>query len=291
MRISGSLLAFTAAFLFGISGVVAASAFAVVDPFRVAQVRSVLAAGVLMAVAAARRRTAVGGRAGGILVFGGFLAAVTIAYYFAIDRLGVGPGVTLQFLGPVLVLGWMRIAQKRVVPARAWAAAASALLGTALITRIWNFAELDLLGMLAGLAAAVTFAGYLLVGESLGRDLPGLTITAWGFAVSAVILWVVNPAGVPDVGTSAWAQLLWIGLGGTAAPFLLEVAAVRRDDPGKVGVIATTEPVVAAVTAWIFLGQTLQPLQLLGGLLTVAGVAVIQALTHSVAPDVPQSVA
>lgn len=51
--------------------------------------------------------------------------------------------MTIQFLGPNLVLFWMGFAQRRKVPATAWLAAGVALLGTALITRAWEYQSLD----------------------------------------------------------------------------------------------------------------------------------------------------
>lgn len=287
MRISPGLwLALVAAVLFGVSGVVAADAFDAVDPVRVAQYRSVMAAAVLMAVAARRGVLAIRGHAGTIVVFGGLLASVTITYYWAIDRLGVGPGVTIQFLGPILVLGWMRVVQRRRVPLPAWLAAVAAVLGTAGMNGGWQ-AGPDLLGVAAGLGAALSFAGYLLVGERLGSRLPGLTVTAWGFTVSALIWLVAVPPAVVDVSGRVWGQLIWVALAGTAVPFLLEVAALRRADPGRVGVVATAEPVVAAAVAWLALGQALSPIQLTGGAFVVAGVATVQWFAHAATPDVP----
>lgn len=280
-------MAIVAAVLFGVSGVVAADAFESVDPVVVAQYRSIGAAVILVGVAYARRQTRTAGMRFDLVLMGGLLAGVTITYYWAIDRLGVGPGVTLQFLGPSLVLVWMRVVQPRTVPAAAWMAAGAAVAGTALMTRAWDLDGLDPIGVLAGLGAAATFAGYLIVGERLGRRAPGLTIAAAGFAVSA-LLWVLAvPVSIPDVSGTVWAQLIWVAVGGTAAPFLLEIAALRHADPGRVGVIATAEPVVAAGVAWVALGQALIAAQVVGGILVVAAIAIIQQVTHAVAPDAP----
>ncbi len=287
---SGVALALVAAVFFGVSGVVAADAFRAVDPVQLAQIRSVGAAVVLGVVAYRRRAATTGGRLGTLVLFGAVLAAVTAAFYVAIDRLGVGPGVTIQFLGPVLVLVWMATVQRRRVPALAWLAAAAAVAGTALVNRAWDVAALDGVGVAAGLAAAVSFAAYLVLGERLGRDLSGLGVTAWGFAVSALIWVVAVPVEVPQVPPAVWAELVWVVLGGTVLPFLLEIAAVRRADPGRVGVAATSEPVVAALVAWAVLGQGLSAVQLVGVVLVAAGVAGIQLVTRSVAPDVPPDV-
>lgn len=286
VRVSGIWFALIAAFLFGVSGVVAADVFSEVDPTRVAQLRSLMAAVFLLAIATRRRALRVRGHITGLLLFGVLLAAVTITYYWAIDRLGVGPGVTLQFLGPALVLVWMRLVQRRPVPGPAWLAAGLAVVGTALMARVWEAGDLDAAGVAAGLAAAVTFAGYLIVGEQLGRELPGITVVGYGFGISAII-WLAASPPLDLPGGALWGKLIWIGIAGTALPFLAEIAALKRGDPGQVGVVATAEPVVAAITAWVAIGQRLSSAQVVGGLFTVLGVAVIQRVTHSVAPDVP----
>jgi drug/metabolite transporter (DMT)-like permease len=222
-----------------------------------------------------------------LVLLGVLLATVTITYYEAVDRLGVGPGVTIQFLGPALVLVWMRVVQHRVVPWAAWAAATVALIGTALMNEAWTLDSADPIGLAAGFGAAFSFAGYLIVGEYLGKRLPGLTVAAYGFAVAALIWVVVVPPVIPDVGVAVWSQLLWVAIGGTALPFVIEMAALRRADPATVGVAATAEPIVAAGAAWVVLGQSLTVLQMSGGLFVVAGIATIQLVTNSVAPDVP----
>lgn len=277
-RAVGLWMTLAAAVLFGVGAVVAADVFVLVEAARVAQYRSVIAALVLGAVAYRRRSTAHAGHLGRLALLGANLAAVTVSFYWSIERLGVGPGTTIQFTAPVLVLGWMRVVERRRVPGAAWVAAAAAVAGTALMTRAWE-ADLDLVGVGAGAAAAVTFASYLVLGERLGARLPSLTVIAYGFAFSALIWVVAVPPAVADLTPGAWWRLLFIGLAGTAAPFLLEVSALRRADPGSVGVVATAEPVVGAAMAWAVLDQVLAPVQVAGGLVTAAAVAAIHLFT------------
>ena len=104
----GLTLALVAAFLWGVSGAVAADSFADVSPARVAQVRASLAALTLIPYAWWRGVLRVPGDTGWLILLGINLTAVNVAFYWAIDRLGVGPGATIQFLGPILVLGWDR---------------------------------------------------------------------------------------------------------------------------------------------------------------------------------------
>jgi drug/metabolite transporter (DMT)-like permease len=283
----GLSYALTASVLFGVSGVVAADAFRSVDPLDMAMFRSLVTAVVLGSVAYRRRATSTGGRLLELAWLGLLLAAVTITYYWAIDRLGVGPGVTVQFLGPVLVLGWVAVVRRVPVEGASWLAALVAVIGTAIVNRVWDLGSADPLGILAGLGAAVSLAGYLLMGERLGRRLPGLTVAAYAFAFSA-LLWVgVRPPSFPDLSGQVWAQMWWVALGGTAAPFLLMMSALTRLDSGRVGVTATIEPVVASLTAWWLLGQTLSPIQLLGVALVVMGVASIHLRTRTMPAELP----
>src|SRR5690606_26376697 len=116
-----------AAALFGVSAGVAADVFEAVSPVRVAQFRSVLAALVLGTVAYRRRLLNPQGKLGWTAALGANLALVTVTFYWAIERLGVGPGTTIQFTGPVLVMVWMRLVEKRHVPVIAWLAGVAAV--------------------------------------------------------------------------------------------------------------------------------------------------------------------
>jgi inner membrane transporter RhtA len=109
----GVALALTAALLWGVSGAVAAGAFADVSPARVAQARAMLAAAILIPFAWWRGALGTQGMAAWFIPLGLNLAVVNVTFYWAIDRLGVGPGATIQFLGPILVLGWMAAVQRR----------------------------------------------------------------------------------------------------------------------------------------------------------------------------------
>ena len=203
---------------------------------------------------------------------------MNVTFYWALERLGVGPGATIQFLGPIMVLGWMVVVQKRQVSGLAWAAAVLAVLGVGLVSEAWQVGSADWLGIAAGLAAAVSFAAYLLIGEHLGSHLPATTVMAWGFFFASVFWAVAQPWwGFPtDLDGGVWLKLLWVGIAGTAIPFLLEIAALQRAASGIIGVVATAEPVIGAAAAWIMLSQKLSALQIVGGLMVVVAVASIQ---------------
>lgn len=275
---TGVLLALLAAFLWGVSGAVAADAFAEVSPARVAEARALLATAVLVPYAWARGQIDPRGRLGLLAVLGLNLAAVNVTFYWALERLGVGPGATIQFLGPILVLAWMAVVQRRRVNPAAWAAAVLAVVGVGFVTEAWNLEGGDWAGVVAGLASAVLFASYLLLGEHLGRALPAATVMAWGFIFASLFWLIVQPLWTfpTDLSTTVWLELVWVGLAGTAIPFIAEVGALQRVAAGVVGVIATTEPVIGAAAAWVLLEQRLSAIQVIGAAMVVTAVASVQ---------------
>ena len=99
----------------------------------------------------------------------------------------------------------------------------------------------------------------------------------WGFVFASIFWLLVLPVwSFPaDVSGTVWLKLVWVGIGGTALPFLAQFAALRRVAAGIVGVVATAEPVIAAAAAWIILDQSLTPLQIIGGLIVVLAVAAV----------------
>ncbi len=274
----GIALALTAAFLWGVSGAVAADVFDVVPPARVARGRALLASAVVVPYVVWRGAIEPQGQLGWLALLGVNLAVVNVTFYWAVDLLGVGPGATIQFLAPILVLGWMVTMQQRQVSSGAWAAAVLAVAGVGLITRAWQLSGSDWIGVGAGLASAVTFASYLLIGEHVGRTVPAATVVAWGFVFASAFWFVAQPlwAFPTDLSVSVWWKLIWIGIAGTAIPFLVEFAALQRAASGVVGVVATVEPVIGAAAAWILIDQRLDSVQIVGGLMVVAAVASIQ---------------
>jgi drug/metabolite transporter (DMT)-like permease len=276
----GVLLTLLVATLWGISGAVAGGVFDVISPARVTQSRALIAVVVLVPYAAHRGVLRLDGGFWKFALLGLNLAIVNVTFFWALEALGVGPGATIQFLAPILVLGWMMVVHKVHVRSLVWVAAVFAVVGVGLVTQAWMLEESDVLGVLSGLVSAVAFASYLLYGEYLGKTYKPAQIAAWGFVFAAVIWLVVLPIWTfpTDIGAAAWRDLLIIGVLGTAVPFIIQFGALRLTSSGVVGVVATAEPAIAAIAAAIMLGQALEPIQWIGVVVVVVAIATVQRL-------------
>ena len=221
----------------------------------------------------------------GVVAFGACLVAVNFAYYVAIARVPVGVAIALQYTAPVLILVATALVSRRSPHAIVWLAGGMTLAGAILVSGALGgdpaAGPMDGIGLLAGIAASVTYAGYLLTAELSGRrGAHPVTTLFIGFVVAAVIWAIVLPLWDWPFELLADPQIAWrvlaVGLVGTLLPFALTVAALRWISSALAGIATTTEPVLAAALAWAFLGQALSVPQLIGGGLVVAGVLAAQ---------------
>jgi drug/metabolite transporter (DMT)-like permease len=219
----------------------------------------------------------------------GGLALVQWSYFFAIHRVAIGIALVIQFVGPILVALWARFVYRERVRARIWIALALAVAGLVLMVELWQTHRPNAAGLTAAAFAAVTYAAYILLAERGVRRRDPISLSAWGFFFATVFWsllapWWSFPGGrvandVSLLGNLAsdhlpvWGLMLWMVVLGTIVPFALVVAALQRISATRAGITAMLEPVLAIVIAWAWLGESLNPVQVSGAGVTLAGVA------------------
>ncbi len=221
------------------------------------------------------------------------VAALQWTYFVAIDRLPVGLALLLEYQAPLIVVLWARFVQHEVVRRRVWFGLGMALLGLAMATGILGGeVAFDPLGLLAGLAAAVCFATYFLVGEHGVAEIAPLRVMLWSFTVATVAMNVVAPVWQFPAGLLAGdASLLgrlsefvvplallvgWVIVLGTLVPFGVEILALRHLPAATVTMVAMLEPVGVAALGWIWFGEELGPVAGIGCALVLAGIVAAQ---------------
>src|SRR4051794_38860546 len=232
---------------------VAALAFPVIGPAGVVAIRQWVAGIVLLAIGRPRLRSITARQWRPIIGLAAVLAVMNLSLYTAIDRIGLGLAVTLEFLGPLAVA---LLGSRHVLDLVCALAAAPAVV---LLAR--PQATTDYLGVGLGLLAAVCWACYILLNRVVGRELPGATGSATAAGVSAL---VYLPIGVvlllhrpPTLAAAAYA--LVAGVLSSAVPYLVDVLTLRRVPAQFFGVFMSVNPVLAALVGLIVLGQHLGP--------------------------------
>jgi drug/metabolite transporter (DMT)-like permease len=216
------------------------------------------------------------------------VAIVQFSYFLAIERLPISVALVIQFTGPSMVLLWLRFVHgRRLRPSLYWAVALS-VTGSALVVQVYRAGSLDGLGVVFSLVAAVTFAIYLIGFERAGHAYDAFTTLAWGLGFATLFWLLIHPLWTFPIGDFDSARNAALVLGvvviGTLAPFLLTLSALRHLPAARVGVVATLEPPLATIVAWIVHGEALTGVQIAGGLMVVAAVAWVQS--HAPSPEV-----
>ena len=288
-RLLGRWLVFLATVFWGTTATLARSVFRDdrVPAQTVVELRLTIAAGLLFVWLAARNRAALQVRPGDrlyLVILGLFgVAAVQGSYYYSISKLGVGLAILLQYVAPSLIVLW-EIARGRRPSPPTVIAVTLALAGTALLVGGIDTAAIhaSALDWTVGASSAVIFAFYVLASKrALARYAPE-TVLVYTFAIAAAFWAAVTPPWrIVAAGYSGrlWFKFALLGVFSTLVPFRCFYAGLKRLPPVEAGVIATAEPVVAILSAFLLLGEGLKPGQMLGAALVI-GAAMLASSGH-----------
>ncbi|PIR20397.1 MAG: hypothetical protein COV45_06380 [Deltaproteobacteria bacterium CG11_big_fil_rev_8_21_14_0_20_47_16] len=201
-------------------------------------------------------------------------------YYYAIRAVSVAMGIFLQYLAPsVIAIYWMCRGKKPT--GAVISAIIVSLLGCFLVVKAYdvNFIDLNILGIAAGVAAAVAWASQSLIAEELTQRYNPLTVILYSF-LCATLFWniIYSPRHMLSVQLTMknCAGILYVAIFGTIVPYMLFYKGIQMMRATRASVIATIEPVAAAVFAYFLLGESLQVPQILGGCLVVGSIMLLQ---------------
>jgi len=217
----------------------------------------------------------------------GFLM-VQALYFVAITRLNVSVALILEFTAPIWIVLWLRFVKHKVVPSLMWVAIFLAFSGLVLIAQVWKGQTLDPIGVTCALLDGIVLASFFLLGEKLTakRDVESLMVYGFGFAslglAIAMPLWSypieiftqsMNLQGRFDAfNLPGWVLIAWVIIMGTIVPYLLVVKGLKLLSASTSSVMGMAEPVLAGVFAWIWLSETWNFIQLVGGVTVIIGI-------------------
>jgi inner membrane transporter RhtA len=230
---------------------VGALAFPVLGPLGVVAVRQYVAALVLLAVGRPGLRAFTWRQWWPVLLLAVVFGTMNLSLYSAVDRIGLGLAVTLEFLGPLTIA--LAATRRRLDAGCAVLAAA----GVVVLMRPRPSA--DYAGMALGLVAACCWASYILLNRVVGRRIPGVQGAAAAASVSALAF---VPAGIVVVlrhPPTAGALLCAVTAGvlSSAVPYLADLLTLRRVPAQTFGLFMSVNPVLAALVGQVVLGQGL----------------------------------
>jgi drug/metabolite transporter (DMT)-like permease len=280
-RWAGLALIVVSAAAFGALAIFARLAYAAgADPLTVLLLRFALAGGVMLALMAARRSPFPRGRTLLGLILMGALGYVgqSLSYFTALTLASAGLVALLLYLYPAIVtLLAALFLRERLTPVRL-AALLVALAGTALtIGPALTDATAQPLGIILGVAAALIYSVYILVGSRItprAGSIPSSTVII--LAAAAVYGGVVAWRGPTFPATlDGWAAIAGIALISTVLAIITFFAGLARVGPTAASTLSTFEPIVTVALAALVLGDTITPIQMAGGVLILLAAIVL----------------
>lgn len=217
------------------------------------------------------------------------VAGCQLFYFLAVERLSVGVALMLEYLGPILVVGWLWARHGQRPRPLTVVGIALALVGLLLVLDVLGEVQLDAAGVMWGLLAAVGLAVFFVVGSDDASGLPPFAFAAMGMTFGTAALILAGLVGlVPmrfsteDVvlaGTVApwWVPVVWLGLVAAALAYVSGVMAARALGAKVASFVGLSEVMFAVLFAWLLLAEMPAAIQLFGGVLIVLGVAAVKA--------------
>ena len=215
-------------------------------------------------------------------------ALVQFGYFVAISRMHVSMALIIEFTAPIWIVLWIKYVRKSFVPKDMWVAISLAFVGMLLLAQVWEGMTLDTLGVIAAFLDAFALATFFILSEKLTPTRSTYSLTVFGFGISTAIwasafpIWTfpfeiftqsMNLEGpLKDLNAPGWTLILWIVLIGTVLPYLCVLSGIKILSASTSSVIGMLEPVLAGIFAWIWIGESWNAIQLIGGAVVIAGI-------------------
>jgi drug/metabolite transporter (DMT)-like permease len=295
-RLSGAVglvIAVLSAAAFGISGTFASSLIAVGwTPAAAVTARITIGTLILTipALIQLRGRWVLLRRSWGKITAFGLIAVAgcQLCYFNAITHVSVGVALLLEYLGVILVVGWLWLRRGQRPRALTIAGSIASVLGLLFVLDLGGSHRLDPVGVLWGLGAAVGLAVYFVLSDGDGESVPPLVMAWGGLGVGAVALIVLELCGVLTVTAPmtdvvllnhrvSWlVPVLGLALIASAFAYVLGITGTRLLGSKTASFVGLTEVLFAVAFAWLFVGQVPVVVQFIGGALILGGVTLIR---------------
>jgi drug/metabolite transporter (DMT)-like permease len=209
------------------------------------------------------------------------MAGVQFTYLFAISKIKVAAAILLQYLAPSFIALHSVVFMREKLSPLTLIALIGATLGCYLVVGAYNLEilSMNIIGIISGILSAITFAWYSVHGEYGMRRYNPWTVLFFALLFGALVWNILHPpfeAFMHSYSPVQWAWILYIGVLGTLVPFGLYLEGINLIRSTRASITATLEPITAGIIAYIFLNETMEPLQITGGVIVIISIILLQ---------------
>lgn len=214
-------------------------------------------------------------------VFGNTL--MTVFYYQSFVYLDMAVATMLLFTYPAMVSIASLIFLKKKISKTKLFSIAGTFFGCLLVLGVFSgklqTGSIPVVGILLALLSAAVYAFMNLYSERIVEDVPGMVITFYTTLFSLAVLFVINFNFVhklPDLNAASISNAALLAFFCEIIPLTLLYEAIKHIGPISVSIISSLELPASAVTAFLFLGEKLALLQIVGIVLVILCVGILK---------------
>ncbi|MCX6055181.1 MAG: DMT family transporter [Chloroflexi bacterium] len=195
----------------------------------------------------------------------------SLCYLSAIQYASTGLVALLLYLYPVIVSILSVLFLKARVTPRKLVALVLATLGATLTVDPHGG---QIAGILLAVAAAIIYSFYIILGAGIMQKVTAVQSSAVIFSSAALVFGIISGLKGPHWpnNTIGYGVVLAIALFSTVLPVATFLTGLKIIGPTDASLLSTLEPVITVSLAVLFLGERIQPIFLLGGLLILVAV-------------------
>ena len=209
------------------------------------------------------------------------LLSTAALYYSAMKASSVSTAVILMYMAPILVMGWSVLFFGEKFYVKKGLSVASMFIGCAFVSGIVGGMAFNAVGILLGLATAVSYGAYnVLTKMEMRKGCNPITTTLYGFLFAALFALLINPVEpIAEIIAQAPAKVIPLafahGIVTFVAPYFLYTLSMKKIPVGVASSLAIIEPMSATIFSVVFLGEKLSIYGIVGIVMILVAVFVL----------------
>jgi drug/metabolite transporter (DMT)-like permease len=216
------------------------------------------------------------------------MAMAQFAYFSAVARMAVGPALLIEFTAPATVVGWLWLRRGERPSRLTVTGAAVCLVGLVLVLDLLAGPSLNPIGVAWALVAMIGAASYFVLGSDGIAAVPAVGLAGCGLVAATALLGVLGAIGALPLRAATaspryaglhvawWVPLIALGAITCGLASCAGVAGIRRLGSRVASFVGLLEVVSGVLWAWLLLTQVPGPLQVVGGVLLLAGIVIVR---------------
>lgn len=216
-----------------------------------------------------------------LIVFGVFAVAFQrIAYFYTVDLTTATIAAIMFYTYPIFVTAYTAIFLKEKITPLTITAIILAFFGVAFVVKVYETSWLNtnILGLAFGVLTSVLFALYFLMAKKLREHYTNWTLLLYGDGIGAIALaptLLFAQSEIASYTSELWCLICVIALFPSLTAYLLFSYALKYVESTKGSILSLIEPLSAAAFSTTILGETFEPLQILGVALALMGILLL----------------